>query len=245
VPDARSIAEHRAELDADWSAMLRLQLQELPPVDGFWNEMPRIFGWLAGAMAEVAPSPQPLSAGEQVIRAGIGELGGLGGRTATLETIRFAASNRLRVELQYINELGEASSPIIEPYSLRRTSEGHVLLHAERPDGRGHRSYRLERIRSARITNQTFAPRFAIELTPSGYQAIPESSSRASMTSRSSRTTRRRPRRSPASVRYVYECGLCRKRFVRQRQNPSLKPHKDKQGWPCSARTGWLVDTRL
>lgn len=246
VPNERSVADHRAELEADWSAMLRLQLQELPPVSGFWSELPEIFSWLSGAVSPIPPSPRPLGAGEQVIRVGLGELAGLGGRTAVLESIRFAASNHLRVELQYVNESEEASSPIIEPYSLRRTADGNVLLHAERPDGRGHRAYRIDRIRGARITDQTFAPRFAIELTPSGYQPIPESASRASMPRRRAhRPTRSGRRRSPAGMRYVYQCTWCGKRFIRQRQSSRLKPHKDKRGWPCAGRSGYLVDTRF
>lgn len=244
VPDPNSLVQHHAELQADWGAMLRIQLQELPPVDSFWDAIPEIFGWLAGAVVPIALPPRPIGVGEEVVRAGLGELVRFGGRGSVLETVRFAAANRLLVELHYVNEAGESSSPVIEPYSLRRTTEGHILLHAERPAGRGHRAYRVDRIRAARVTDQVFEPRFAIELTPSGYQPIPESSPALPPGRRYGRATRTTRRTSHAGVRYVYECGSCGKRFTRYLRNPRLRPHKSKGGWACGGRIGWLVDTR-
>jgi hypothetical protein len=52
-----------------------------------------------------------------------------------LETIRFAASNHLCVKLGY-----HGTQRIIEPYSLRRTQDGNLVLHAVRVDNREHRA---------------------------------------------------------------------------------------------------------
>jgi hypothetical protein len=58
-----------------------------------------------------------------------------------LETVRFAATNHLCVELYY-----NGRWRLIEPYSLRRTSAGRLLLHAERSDSGEHRTYAVDKI---------------------------------------------------------------------------------------------------
>jgi hypothetical protein len=188
------------------------------------------------------PPSRPLAAGEQVIRTGLGGLASLGGATSALETIRFAGANHLCVDLDYSNEQGRTSTRTIEPYSLRRTQEGHVLLHADHADDGIHRTYRVDRILGARVTSRAFTPRFAIELAPSGPQAIAPFAS-ARMTTRHRPAPSRR-RRAGTGITYIYECSWCRKHFSRQIQHSKLNPHKNKTGWPCPGRTGWLVDTR-
>jgi predicted DNA-binding transcriptional regulator YafY len=69
--------------------------------------------------------------------------------------IRFAAANRLCVNLDYIDQHGSRSTPLIEPYSLRRTRAGDVLLYAVRVDDGQDRSYRLDRILGAQIVQRT------------------------------------------------------------------------------------------
>ena len=40
------------------------------------------------------------------------------------------------------------------------------------------------------------------------------------------------------------ECPYCGKKFSRKKMNTRLNPHKDKYGYPCSGRNGYLVDTK-
>lgn len=95
-----------------------------------------------------------------------------------LEVIRFAASNRLCVDLDYRSEADpHARTRRIEPYSLRRSQDGNISLHAWDVDRNARRSYRLDRITNVRTTNKTFNPRYAIELTSAGPVAIPPTQS--------------------------------------------------------------------
>ncbi len=158
------MAAYEDQLRAGWDTMLRHQLPQLPPFDGFWSELPAFFDWMEGKSTPPSPKPYRMSAGEQVLRAKLGGFPALGLRGTALETIRFAAANHLCVDLDYVNEQGRRSVWRIEPYSLRRSQAGDILLHAERIDG-GHRTYRIDRIRGATVTTQGFAPRHAIELT--------------------------------------------------------------------------------
>lgn len=155
-------AATRGDLESEWENMLGHQLPALPPFETFWGEIASLFAWLDGAASADLPAP---------IAAGADEDAGWSppatawtwGMRAPLEPIRFAASNRLCVELGY-----HGSRRVIEPYSLRRTRAGHLLLHALRADTRQHRSYRVAEIQSIRVTTRPFRPVYRIEFAASG-----------------------------------------------------------------------------
>ena len=60
---------------------------------------------------------------------------------------------------------GRRCSRLIEPYSLRQSAEGHILLYAARDDSGKPRAYRVDHIRGATVVNRMFVPRYTIELT--------------------------------------------------------------------------------
>jgi len=240
-PTLSTLLPLREQLEADWAAMLNHQLPALPPVDAFWTELPALFAWLEEGRPPIALAAYPLARGDVVIRppAGAISIPGLTS-TAPLEVIRFAASNRLCVELDYVDERGRRGVRVIEPYSMRRTQAGDIVLHALRADGSGHRSYRVDRIVAARATQQTFRPSYAIELTPMG----PISAPPASYSPRASTgLARSRAQRRIGPV-YVYQCGRCQKRFEHSTRDATLRAHKDQYGQPCSSRHGFWVETK-
>ncbi len=164
-----TIASFLQELQGDWQSMLAHRLLLLPPFESFWNALPEFFAWLESGLSPVVLQPPPISADEQVFRPAVGvlRLSGMAGSSA-LETIRFAAANRLCVDLGYNNQIRR-----IEPYSLRRMRAGNILLFAIRSSDGKSRSYRFDRIQSARVTQQSFSPRYAVELIPGGIGSIP------------------------------------------------------------------------
>ncbi len=183
VPTMASVAaaQTRAELESEWSNMLAHQLPVLPPFEQFWGELPALFAWLEGGEGpEVLPviamdadedpswSPPPTVA--------------TWGAGVPLETVRFAGANRLCLELGYAGTVR-----VVEPYSLRRSRAGRLLLHALRADNRQHRSYRVDRIESVRATTRPFRPVYAIEFAAAGPLAAPPTARGSS-----GRTVRRR-----------------------------------------------------
>ena len=42
---------------------------------------------------------------------------------------------------------------------------------------------------------------------------------------------------------YTFACTACGKTFKRDKYDSTLNPHKNKQGWPCPGRTGFLKGT--
>lgn len=141
--------------------MLAHQLPALPPFQQYWDELSDVFDWLhqtkekevltqvtarGGGVIDEAWRPPPMA---QAWHAQV-----------PIEVIRFAGANRLCVDLEYNNQ-----RRLIEPYSLRRTQEGNILLHAVRHQDGESRSYRVERIQGATATNVSFSPRYMIELS--------------------------------------------------------------------------------
>ena len=231
----------RVELEAEWKNMLAHQLPVLPPFQQFWEELPAVFDWLHGLAEKAVLPAAPAVSGVRYAAWRPPSMAQAWHTSAPLEVIRFAAANHLCVSLTY-----QGSTRLIEPYSLRRSSEGNLLLIAIKHQTGETRSYRIDRIQSAEASQQTFVPRYAIELTPSGPITAPEISRRATGIARPGRSVSGRRRRiigRPLSSgpKYVFECSLCGKRFTRKSHNPALNPHKDKQGFPCPGRTGLFV----
>ena len=114
----------------------------------------------AGAVVpQLLPSIRSRSA-RTVLRGPAGGIRIPGRSTPFIEVIRFAASNHLLVELDYRDEQGNRRTRPIEPYSLRRTQEGNILLCAVNAERQQPRSYRIERIQGATIMNRGFTPRY-------------------------------------------------------------------------------------
>jgi hypothetical protein len=242
VPRVADLEAHRAALEAGWGTMLAHQLPALPPVEDFWSELPAFFAWLERGKEPTVPAAVAMVAGERVIRERSLRLPVSGTAQSFIEIIRFAASNRLCVKLGY-----GGTTRLIEPYSLRQTSDSNIVLHAFNVDRGEHRSYRVDRITRAHATSRTFVPRYEIELTTQGPVRVAPSrgTGTAGLTggSRQARSTRSSSLANGPT--YVYECTCCGKHFNRKHQNASLNPHKDKHGYPCSGRHGICVDTRF
>lgn len=247
VPVLTDLEPHRGELENLWQNMLAHQLPRLPPYESFWAELPAFFNWLAGGVAPEVPAAYVVSAGETVLRQRDLRLPVSGQVQSLVEIIRFAAGNRLLVELDY-----QGSTRRIEPYSLRSTRDGNIVLHAWNTDRNEHRSYRVDRMQGVRVTNTAFTPRYAVELSPQGPVHVTQTAARpeaylarapSARTRSPSRMSARRKTSSGKPV-HIYQCPLCNKKFRRQRLDSHLNPHKNEWGGPCSGRTGYFVETK-
>jgi predicted nucleotidyltransferase component of viral defense system len=240
LPKIEDLHPHRDGLAAGWADMLAHQLPALLPLESFWDELPVFFAWLAGGAAPATPAAFAIGEGDTIIRERFLGPGFSGTAQSYLEIIRFAAFNRLCVNLEY-----QGSVRLIEPYSLRRTRDGNILLHAYNTDKSDHRSYRVDRITNATTTSRTFVPRYAIELTPQGPVSIPRSTRVPSSGGfgDSVRAARGMVSRRTGPT-YVYQCPVCQKKFRRQKIDSHLNPHKNDYGMNCTGRTGYLVETR-
>ena len=224
----------RSQTEADWSNMLAHQLQALPPFAHFWDELPDLFNWLDGTAPIATLEAIPRITGEETTEqwsppptvwtwhAGV-----------PLETIRFAAANHLCINLGY-----QGTKRIIEPYSIRQTQEGNLILYAIKVDSRETRSYRVDRIQSIEVTMRPFTPVFLVEFSGAG--PIEVSASTGELMTR----LRQGAHHGGSGIVYIVECPYCGKKFKRTTDDTSLNPHKDTSGYRCSGRTGYLADTQ-
>lgn len=249
VPTLADLEPHRESLASAWESMLKHQLPSLPSLDTFWGELPAFFDWLASGRAPVVPAAYGGSAGDRVIRDRVLRLPIGAERQSYLEVIRFAAANRLCVEMDYRSEKGERSRRMIEPYSLRQTQQGDIILHTWDRSRNAHRGFRIDRIEGARSTNQTFTPRYAVELSPQGpVRVVPAAYRPPAPRATFGGVTRAPARRSrqTGGLKYIIQCPVCQKTFTRSTNDRKLNAHKNDWGSRCagSGRTGYLVDTR-
>jgi len=239
LPQLADLMAHRGDVEAGWKTMLDHQLPALLPVDSFWEELPAIFDWLHGVAILAPLAPFPI-AGTVVRERILTTPSGFSGQSF-IETIRFAAANRLRIDLQYRDLKGAVTMRTIEPYSFRRSSAGDVRLMATQEADGQPRSFLIDGILGVSVTQRTFVPRYPIELTPTGPIAIPQTFSIAA--SRAPRRPMRRAVRTGPT--YIYRCPVCSKEFSRKTHDSTLRPHKNKSGWDCYGRHGMYVRTKF
>ncbi len=223
VPTIESVtaSPNRSELASEWDNMLAHQLPTLAPLEHYWDQVADLFSWLSGAAPVVELAPASASAGEALWQpTPIAWSWGSGPR---LEPVRFAGANRLCVDLGY-----RGSVRRIEPYSLRTTRAGDLLLYGVRTDNRQLRAYRVDRIQSVAVTTEPFTPRFRVEFTASGATYAPPQRTRPRSTTTPSRS----------STPYRVECTYCGKVFARKKPSTKINPHKDPDGYPCPGRVG-------
>jgi predicted nucleotidyltransferase component of viral defense system len=235
----------RAELASEWENMLGHQVPVLPPFEQYWQELPEVFEWLYRAVEKIAPAAMPVMMQEIDASWHPPAMVQAWHTTIPIEIIRYAASTRLCINLTY-----KASERMIEPYSLRRTSEGNLLLYAVKHDTGELRSYRVDRIQNATVTQIPFHPKYAIELTATSPLSTPPTIIRAG------RIRGERPQQIKSIVRrakgykpdhgpkYIFECSYCGKRFSHKSYDAKLNNHKDKHGYPCPGRIGFYIDTK-
>ena len=160
VPDPASLQFFREEMEGDWEVMLAHQLPIVPPIESFWSVIPELFAWLHGGIAHSSPTGIPIGLDEEVVSAPSTSQD-IGMTPVALERIRFAAANRLCVDLGYLGEVQR-----VEPYSLRRNRDGDVVLYAREVGTATDDTYRTSGIAKVEIARQTFVPKYANELLP-------------------------------------------------------------------------------
>lgn len=243
--DALENQPERAELESEWVNMLAHQVLVLPAFEQFWQELPVVLKWLYGEVVQISqPTIPPMGQSiDETWRPPA--MAQAWHTTSPLEIIRFAAANRLCVDLAYQNR-----RRLIEPYALRRTRDGHLLLFAIKHQTRENRFYRVDRIEGAKVTKEPFTPQYAVELTQSGPISARPLAKRSTSPGISEPRTARKKRSRPAirmpglGPKYVFKCTICGKQFIRKSYKSSLNPHKSKKGYPCPGRTGIYITTK-
>lgn len=164
VPTLQSLEAHPKirELESEWVSMLSHQLSLLPPRKEFWNELPDLFKWLYGNSSKIINTPIQLPSHEEIDHSWQPpSMIQMWSMKARLELVRYAGANHLCIELTYEN-----SKRLIEPYDLKRTKDGNLLIIAIKHISGEWRSYRVDRVQNIEVSKVPFTPRYLISLTP-------------------------------------------------------------------------------
>lgn len=224
TPTFKHIEEHEKleELEPQWEYMLAHQLSILPTFISFWNDLLPFFEWLMGQL-KVKRLVSVSSKDEQIFNPGRISHANL--TNFQLQRIQFAAANRVCIKLRY-----SGKTRTVEPISFRTSSAGNRLFYAYERETNHAKAYSISKIQSIEITNIAYSEKYPVEISSSGSIAMPPIQRKSYSYSSSN------------DSKYVYECPFCEKKFYRKKRDSLLRPHKDKDGYPCSGRRGILVD---
>ena len=143
---------------------------------------------------------------------------------------------------------------MIEPYSLKylmkKDGVQREYFYAYNRSGGnsppGPRSFVVDGFSSMIVTEETFEPRFQIELSKAGerpenpYLFDPNKPQKAPARQRS--LWSKPPKKNV--LKYIYKCASCGKKFTKTKMDSSLNPHKNKSKYKCGGRFGIYQGTK-
>lgn len=169
--------------------------------------------------------------------------------TSARSAILHAGRTQTRLKVHY-----KGADRIIEPYALkymqakeRKPKEYLYVYNCSGGDNPpGWRQFVSENIQSIENTEETFEPRYPVELSKAG--ELPENPylfdpNRPQRTPRAERH-RQSVGRSFGRPQYIYQCAYCGKQLKKIVQNSELRAHKRPDGYPCAGRRGLYVTTK-
>ncbi len=161
IPKLKDVMSNKDKINASWKAMLNHQLSYLPPVEGYWKSLSNFFHWIGGNVKNEKTSIQlkqnEILVTEQTLNLPLEQI-----KIKTfVEKIRFASTNHLCVKIKY-----EDSEHLIEAYALSKKEGVHFILYTWNLTKEQICTYLITRIKSCEITDQSFNPRYKIDIIP-------------------------------------------------------------------------------
>lgn len=160
-----------------WEGQLKHQLQVLPPAESFFLELHDALSWwideeyCSKSLEIISKNPEehslarryfalPLIANHRLEKGSTIHIN----YNQHIELIRYAARNRLCIKLEY-----NGAIILVEPYALRQIKNKNILLYAyDQRKGNeiqsGIRAYDVKNITKIEVTQQSFTPRYVIEI---------------------------------------------------------------------------------
>jgi hypothetical protein len=157
------------------------------------------------------------------------------GREQTLLKITYNGANR-----------------IVEPYSLKylekRNGDAREYLYVYNCSGGsnppGVRSMIPSGFQSIENTGDKFTPRFPVELSKAGELPEDRYLFDPNKPSQAPRSLLNRGARQSTGLKYIYRCTICGRNFRKTTNDGTLREHNGKNGYKCSGRYGYYVNTK-
>lgn len=163
VPTIELLNQHskRVELELEWSHMLNHQLFMLPPYEQFWQDLPEVFEWLHNGRSKEVKDSIQINLNNIDNKWQPPSMINIWRTQSPVEFIRYAGANHLCIELIF----GKYKQ-LVEPYDLKRTLDGQLILVSAEHETGNIGSHNLNEINKITISSAAFQPRYAINLTP-------------------------------------------------------------------------------
>ncbi|MCY4170009.1 MAG: nucleotidyl transferase AbiEii/AbiGii toxin family protein [Bacteroidetes bacterium] len=159
IPTLECTVKHSNKFQPSWPHMLSHQLPELPLVGIYLEALPNLFEWIAnGANLSIL---YPITNDGDLFQEQSVNLDIAFSIKKYLEIIRFAGVNHLCVDVHY-----KQMTYRVEPYSIRSTARNEIIFHAIRTSDATHSIFTVSEIQGATMTQQSFQPRYLVELRP-------------------------------------------------------------------------------
>jgi hypothetical protein len=156
---------HYESCKVSWEEQLSHQILMLPPFDSFWNELPIFFTWLYSGYKE---NLSAIEIDDKSTVSFIPDNQKTFAHSNIFEILQFSAASRVCLKIHYKKLNGDIKDYLIEPYSLRKSSNNKVLLYAVKHNTDQPRCFHIDNVISMEATSQPFQPKYAIEIPPYG-----------------------------------------------------------------------------
>lgn len=226
-----AVVRSSGELRSEWENMLGHQLPALPPFEEHIARVANLLDWIDDPAWARSVLPRIGEPGASVLAPAGATYWGAG---VPLEVLRFAGVSRLLVEFGYKGKLRR-----VEPYSLRRSSSGDLLLYAWEVGATHIKAFSVSEIRQLQVTAQAFRPRYEIEFAPVGGIAAHGMARRSTAGPAPRRRTFRRTGNWMRPV-FLLRCISCGRLFRHATRDTTLRPHKAPSGDRCPGKGAFL-----
>jgi hypothetical protein len=162
IPSAQEliqIIQGSQELSTEWHNMLAHQLPILPKLEDLLKKIPDLMKWIDGVTQVGSASQLDPIQNQDRVESPVGIQ--FWNTNLPIENIRFAGANHLMIEFTY-----HGKTRLVEPYSLRRPTNGNLLLYAWETSAGQIKAFKIEEMTNLRVTDTSFEPRREIDMTP-------------------------------------------------------------------------------
>jgi hypothetical protein len=170
--------ENRSFIESEWDSQLRHQLPMLPSFHVFLSELPNVLNWLEYGDSQSKGSQEDQNYSQlvslvhederaDIILESISDFIKKYTHIVIIDKIRFAASNRLLIEFTYHKELHR-----VEPYVFLRSYDGSLHIRGLIAQTTKFDTYQIEQIKHLTIIEETYIPKYKVEINSSSYVCI-------------------------------------------------------------------------
>lgn len=165
-PSYKSIEFAKDFCSASWKDQLSHQLPVLPDFESFWEDLNLFFDWLERPEQGIRKLPEISKNDNERIVSDLFFKNLELSKINLLNSIQFACTNRLCIEIKYLGENKTKEIFTVEPYSLRESNEKDLVLYCINHLTKETIGLFVSRLLKVTLLQTHFTPSFQIDFLP-------------------------------------------------------------------------------